>query len=116
MFEIRHYVTADGVDLFSRWLGELADRQARARIKTRIDRVSLGNFGDVEPIGEGISELRIDWGPGYRVYFARVGKTILLLLCGGDKRTQRRDIVNAKTYLQDYKRRTEKARSGKRAT
>ena len=116
MFEIRHYVTADGVDLFARWLEGLADRQARARIKTRIDRVSLGNFGDVEPVGEAVSELRIDWGPGYRVYFARVGKTILLLLCGGDKRTQQRDIENAKTYLQDYKRRTEKVRPGKRAT
>jgi putative addiction module killer protein len=116
MFEIHHYVTATGVDLFARWLEELADRQARVRIKTRIDRVSLGNFGDVEPVGEVVSELRIDWGPGYRVYFARVGKTILLLLCGGDKRTQRRDIENAKTYFEDYKRRTEKARPGKRAT
>ena len=116
MFEIYHYVTATGVDLFARWLEELADRQARARIKTRIDRVSLGNFGDVEPVGEAVSELRIDWGPGYRVYFARVGKTILLLLCGGDKRTQRRDIENAKAYFEDYKRRTEKARPGKRPT
>lgn len=77
MFEIHHYVTAAGVDLFARWLDELADRQARARIKTRIDRASLGNFGDVEPVGEAVSELRIDWGPGYRVYFGRVGKTIL---------------------------------------
>ena len=92
MFDIRHYVTPDGVDLFAGWLEGLTDRQARARIKTRIDRVSLGNFGDVEPVGEAVSELRIDWGPGYRVYFTRVGKTILLLLCGGDKRTQRRDI------------------------
>jgi putative addiction module killer protein len=116
MFEIHHYVTATGVDLFADWLEELADRQARARIKTRIDRASLGNFGDVEPVGEAVSELRIDWGPGYRVYFARVGKTILLLLCGGDKRTQGRDIENAKTYFQDYKRRTEKARPGERAT
>lgn len=109
-------MTAAGVDLFARWLDELADRQARARIKTRIDRASLGNFGDVEPVGEAVSELRIDWGPGYRVYFGRVGKTILLLLCGGDKRTQRRDIENAKAYFQDYKHRTEKARTGKRAT
>ena len=116
MFEILHYVTASGVDVFGRWLDTLADRQARARIKTRIDRVSLGNFGDVEPVGEAVSELRVDWGPGYRVYFARAGKTILILLCGGDKRTQQRDIENAKTYLQDYKRRTEKARPGKRAT
>ena len=116
MLEIRHYVTAAGVDLFARWLNGLADRQARARIKTRLDRVSLGNFGDVEPVGEAVSELRIDWGPGYRVYFVRVGKTILLLLCGGDKRTQQRDIENAKAYFQDYKRRTEEARTGKRAT
>jgi len=116
MFEIRHYVTANGADLFARWLEGLADRQARARIKTRIDRASLGNFGDCEPAGEGVSELRVDWGPGYRVYFARVGKLILLLLCGGDKRTQQRDIENAKTCLQDYKRRTEKARPGKRTS
>lgn len=116
MFEIRHYVNADGLDVFAHWLEELGDRQARARIKTRIDRVSLGNFGDVEPVGEAVSELRIDWGPGYRVYFARVGKTILLLLCGGDKRTQRKDIENAKAYFQDYKRRTEKTRPGKRVT
>lgn len=116
MFEILHYVTANGVDVFGRWLDALADRQARARIKTRIDRVSLGNFGDVEPVGEAVSELRVDWGPGYRVYFARAGKTILILLCGGDKRTQQKDIENAKTYFQDYKRRTEKARPGKRAT
>ena len=109
MFEIFHYVTADGVDVFARWLDALADRQGRARIKTRIDRVSIGNFGDVEPVGEAVSELRIDWGPGYGVYFARVGKTILILLCGGDKTTQQRDIENAKTYFQDYKRRTEKA-------
>jgi putative addiction module killer protein len=65
--------------------------------------------------GEAVSELRVDWGPGYRVYFARVGKTILLLLCGADKRTQR-DIANAKAYFQDYKHRTEKVRIGKRAT
>ncbi len=77
MFEIRHFVTADGLDVFGHWLEEMVDRQARARIKTRIDRVSLGNLGDVEPVGEAVSELRIDWGPGYRVYFARVGKTIL---------------------------------------
>ena len=116
MFEIRHYVTASGTDLFARWLEGLADRPARARIKTRIDRASLGNFGDCEPVGEGVSELRVDWGPGYRMYFARVGKLILLLLCGGDKRTQQKDIENAKTYLRDYKRRAEKAHPGKRAS
>ena len=114
MFQIHHYVTATGVDLFARSILVLI--RALAWRSANSSRVALGNFGDVEPVGEAVSELRIDWGPGYRVYFARAGKTILLLLCGGDKRTQRRDIENAKTYFQDYQRRTEKTRPGKRAT
>lgn len=70
-------------------------RQARARINARIRRLSLGNFGDVKPIGEGVSELRIDFGPGYRVYFVQRGQTLVVLLAGGDKRTQDRDIKKA---------------------
>ena len=82
-------------DLFDRWLVGLRDRQARARIEARIRRLSLGNPGDVKPIGHGISELRIDYGPGYRVYFVRRGDMLIVLLAGGDKRTQSRDIEEA---------------------
>jgi putative addiction module killer protein len=74
----------------------LRDRQARARILARIRRLSLGNPGDASPVGEGVSELRIDYGPGYRVYFKQLGEIVAVLLAGGDKRTQRRDIENAK--------------------
>ena len=88
------------------WLQRLADRQARTRIEARLARVAVGNFGDVEPVGEGVLELRIDWGPGYRVYFSRLGQVIVLLLCGGDKRTQQKDIKRATEYFEDYKART----------
>jgi putative addiction module killer protein len=82
-------------DAFSKWLRELRDRQARARIQTRIDRLQLGLAGDVRPVGGGVSELRIDYGPGYRVYFVQRGKELVILLAGGDKRTQDRDIKTA---------------------
>lgn len=116
MFEIQHYRTAQGVDLFDRWIEGLRDRKVVAKVLTRINRVSLGNFGDYRALDGGVSELRIDWGPGYRVYFARVGKVILLLLSGGDKTTQQKDIENAKAYLQDYKDRRKKERAAKRST
>jgi putative addiction module killer protein len=77
---------------FAAWLRELRDRQAKARILVRIDRLSVGDPGDVRPVGEGVSELRIDYGPGYRVYFVRQASRTVLLLAGGDKRTQERDI------------------------
>src|SRR5947209_7795390 len=80
---------------FADWFADLRDRQARARITTRIRRLSLGNPGDVRPVGSGVSEMRIDYGPGYRVYFARRGDQIVILLCGGDKQTQDRDIKRA---------------------
>jgi putative addiction module killer protein len=89
MIEIRQTET------FSNWLGSLRDRQARIRIQVRIDRLALGNPGDVKPVGEGVSEMRIDYGPGYRVYFVRRGSTLVVLLAGGDKRTQSRDIGTA---------------------
>jgi putative addiction module killer protein len=88
---------------YSSWISELRDDRARARIEARIYRLSLGNPGDVKPAGEGISELRIDYGPGYRVYFVRHGATIILLLCGGDKRSQKRDIANAKALAKELK-------------
>jgi putative addiction module killer protein len=82
-------------EAFAMWLRTLRDRQARARIQVRIDRLQLGLPGDVKPVGEGVSELRIDYGPGYRVYFMRQGRELIILLGGGDKRTQDRDIQKA---------------------
>ena len=106
--QLYYYQTAAGEKPFVQWLAGLTDRQARVRIEARLARVAAGNLGDVEPVGEGVLELRIDWGPGYRVYFSRVGQVIVLLLCGGDKRTQQRDIKYAKTYFEDYKTRSAK--------
>lgn len=80
---------------YIRWFRKIRDTQARARILTRIRRLSLGNPGDVRPVGEGVSEMRIDYGPGYRVYYARRGETTVVLLAGGDKNTQGRDIRRA---------------------
>ena len=106
-FEIRHYVSRAGKDIFDEWLSALADRRAQAKIATRIDRLAAGNFGDSKTVSQGVSELRIDWGPGYRVYYAKVGRSCVLLLCGGDKRTQSADIRRAMEYFNDYKERTE---------
>jgi putative addiction module killer protein len=105
-FEVWHYVTVAGDDVFAEWFAFLGDRQAQARVQARIYRLQNGLFGDCEPVGEGVWELRIDWGPGYRVYYARAGEKILLLLCGGDKRKQQADIKRAKDYWHDYKERT----------
>ena len=82
-------------EVYRKWFAELRDRRVRARINVRIRRLSLGNPGDVKPIGEGVSELRIDYGPGYRVYFLQRGQTLVVLLAGGDKHTQDRDIKTA---------------------
>lgn len=82
-------------EVFAEWFAGLRDRAARARITVRIRRLSLGNPGDVKPVGGGVSEMRIDYGPGYRVYFVRRGDTIVVLLCGGNKRHQDRDIAQA---------------------
>ena len=82
-------------DAFHRWLGSLADRRAMTRIVDRLKRVSNGNFGDVRPARSGVSEIRIDYGPGYRIYFFRRGKPLVVLLCGGDKKTQKADIAAA---------------------
>lgn len=108
VIEIRRYVTPAGKDVFGEWLSRLDDAQARARIAIRVDRLSLGNFGDCKPLRDGVSELRIDWGPGYRVYYAVLGRVCVLLLCGGDKRKQSSDIARAVEHLQDYKERTSK--------
>lgn len=89
MIEVRQ------TEKYSRWFSSLRDMQARARIDVRIRRLSLGNPGDVKPVGEGVSELRIDYGPGYRGYFIQQGNTLVILLAGGTKRTQERDIRSA---------------------
>ena len=80
---------------FSKWIDGLRDIRARARVQARIERLAQGNPGDVEPVGEGVSELRINYGPGYRVYFKKRGKVLIILLAGGDKKTQARDIKTA---------------------
>ena len=88
---------------FDRWMRKLRDPNARAQIQTRIRRLSLGNPGDAQPIGKGLSELRIDYGPGYRVYYMQRGAVLIVLLCGGDKRTQQEDIARAKRIAEEWK-------------
>jgi putative addiction module killer protein len=104
--ELRRYVTRKGKDVFGGWLAKLKDSRAQAKIIIRLDRVAAGNFADCKPLREGLYELRIDWGPGYRVYYAMLGKTCVLLLGGGDKRKQSADIEKALVCLRDYKERT----------
>lgn len=105
MYTVEYFVDADGNAVVDTWRKQLADKQASMRIAMRIDRLERGAFGDCKPLGEGVWELRIDYGPGYRLYYSMTGKTIILLLCGGDKRKQNADIERAVTYLKDYRRR-----------
>ena len=90
-------------ETYAKWFAGLRDRVARARIDIRIRRLSLGNAGDVKPVGEGVSELRVDHGPGYRVYFIQRGEVVIVLLAGGSKSTQNSDIRNAKALANDFK-------------
>ena len=105
-FELLYYQTRDARLPCREWLETVTDAVAYAAIQSRMDRLRRGLFGDSEPVGEGVRELRIDTGPGYRVYYARPGKQIVLLLCGGDKRRQTADIKRAKVYWSDYEKRT----------
>jgi putative addiction module killer protein len=89
--------------VFDQWMSGLRDRRAMARIAARIDRLASGNPGDVQPVGEAVSEMRINYGPGYRVYFIQQGKVLVVLLCGGDKSTQERDIREAKALAGQWK-------------
>lgn len=97
MIEIRE------TDIYKKWFRSLKDKRAKARIDVHIRRISLGNFGDVEPVGKGVSELKIDYGAGYRVYSIKQGNIIVILLCGGDKSTQSKDIQKAHELAQKVK-------------
>jgi putative addiction module killer protein len=103
--QVLHYVTASRYDPYQEWLDGLRDRAARVAIQRRVDRLAAANFGDHKFCREGVWELRIDFGPGYRVYYGQAGKEIVLLLCGGSKRSQTTDIDQAVKYWQDYQRR-----------
>ena len=104
--QLEEYLTPQGRSPLAEWLNQLKDRKARARLRVRLDRLSLGNFGDCKSLGGSVHELRIDYGPGYRVYFGQSGEQIILLLCGGTKDTQNRDIRQARIYWQDYRSRS----------
>lgn len=96
------FATKEGKEPFVNWLESIKDNKNRLRILARMRRLEHGNFGDCEPVGDGVSELRMFFGPGYRVYFGETAHSIVVLLCGGDKSSQKKDIKLAKTYWQEY--------------
>lgn len=100
--DVRVYVRADGKAPFSEWVESLRDRRAAVRVWSRVARLRLGNLGDRCRVGDGVWELRLHFGPGYRIYFGQAGMRVVLLLCGGDKSSQREDIDEAKSYWADY--------------
>ena len=100
--QLKVYVTEDGRKPFIEWLESLEDKTIRYRIKERLDRVALGNLGDHKFISDGVYELRLVFGSGYRIYYGNEGKEIILLLCGGDKSSQKKDIKKAIAYLENY--------------
>ncbi|WP_092154996.1 type II toxin-antitoxin system RelE/ParE family toxin [Desulfovibrio legallii] len=102
---IIHYTTEDGTDPYQKWVDALRDNRARIAVLRRIDRAAMGNFGDHKACRDGVSEMRIDVGQGYRVYYFQHGQTLVVLLCGGDKRTQDADISKAVAYRADFLRR-----------
>lgn len=102
MFEVRQYLARDGSNPFLVWFKRIRDAQGKISILRRLNRLAQGNFGDHKSVGAGVWELRIDTGPGYRVYFGRAGKVVILLLYAGDKSTQSRDIEKAKAYWVDW--------------
>ena len=108
MFEVLIYKDDEGYVPYADWLNKLSDKHAKVRVLVRIGRMAAGNFGDCKPVADGVWELRIDWGPGYRVYYAQAGKRLVLLLTGGDKRKQQTDIAAAVDYWNDWKRKNAK--------
>ena len=101
--ELRTYITPEGSCPFSEWQTSLKDIRTRARIDARLLRVKMGNLGDCKSVGEGVFEFRLDFGPGYRIYFAQDGEVIIMLLCGGSKKGQGRDIETAHAYWKEYR-------------
>ncbi len=104
LIQVEEYLTDQGQCPFAEWLSALKDVTGRALLRKRINRLRRGNFGTTETLGNGLFELKIYYGPGYRVYFGRDGETIVILLCGGDKGSQKRDIERARKYWDDYRR------------
>ena len=113
MYQLFDYTTAEGRIPFLEWMNGLTDRIAKAKVAARVQRLAAGNFGDHKPLNQGVWELRIDQGAGYRVYYAISGKEMILLLVGGDKRKQQADIETAITYWQDWQRRNSHASTTK---
>jgi putative addiction module killer protein len=107
VIELFRYQREDGREPVTEWLESIRDKTAQARIRVRLRHLQAGNFGDCQPVGNGVLELRVHLGAGYRVYFGRRGERVVILLCGGDKRSQGRDIQTAKVYWTDWKRRQE---------
>ena len=105
MIEVFRYRTAAGMEPVTAWLNGLDDKRAQAKVRIRIKRVEAGSFGDAEPVGEGVFELREHLGAGYRVYYGRHGRAVVILLCGGTKKGQAADIKTAEQYWADWKRR-----------
>ena len=105
--DVRNYVTPDGREPYEEWVNSYRNRKTRAIIRERINRLHLGNFGDYKRLTTDLYELRIHYGPGYRVYLGVVDRVIVILLCGGSKKTQRRDIQKAKEYWDELRRRTD---------
>lgn len=105
MAELRYYIDTEGKQPFARWFDDL-DASVAAKITVALARMEQGNFSNVEPVGEGVSEYKLDFGPGYRIYYGKDGEELVILLTGGTKKRQDNDIATAKSYWQDYKRRT----------
>jgi putative addiction module killer protein len=101
--EIQRYIASDGKSPYDQWFYSLRDINVQAKIISRLNRIVDGNLGDYRSVGEGVCELKINYGPGYRIYFGQIGMTIVILICGGDKSTQDRDIRQAKEYWTNYR-------------
>jgi putative addiction module killer protein len=101
--EVLYYKKEDGAVPFLKWLYSIEDKVTKAKIRIRLDRVAAGDLGDYRPVGDGVNELRLNYGPGYRIYFGFDGREIIVILCGGDKSSQGKDIKSAKEYWADYK-------------
>lgn len=103
MYEVEHVLSTNGVDIYQSWLDTVRDKRSKARITTRVDRAALGNFGKTEPVGDGVFEMKLDFGPGFRVYYAVEGSKIIFLLGGGSKDKQQNDIDQAKALWKSHK-------------